>query len=188
MNNKEWSLNGLTKSQLDEIFDIDFITGIVTKKLRPREHFPTERSYITHKFCSAGMVASHNSCGYVGLSAKVDGKVYKLQAHRLVYSMFHNERAPDVIDHADQNRSNNSISNLRPSNKSHNAQNTKLISRNRSGIMGVWYDKARNAYQVYIDSQGERLRLGRRKSFLDACCLRKSAEVKLGFSPIHGRT
>lgn len=56
--------------------------------------------------------------------------------HRIVWRMFH-EDIPDLLDHIDQNPSNNRIENLRPSNKGENAYNSGRPKNNTSGVRGV---------------------------------------------------
>lgn len=70
---------------------------------------------------------------------RIKGISYLL--HRLIY-LFHHGFIPDLIDHIDQNPSNNKIENLRPSDKKKNAYNTGLYSHNKSGVRGVsWCSK-----------------------------------------------
>jgi hypothetical protein len=70
------------------------------------------------------------------------------KVHRLIYIMF-NGNIPEnmIIDHIDQNISNNKIENLRLVNKSQNNLNR--------GALGVTFDKVRNKWraQTSIDNQ-----------------------------------
>ena len=83
---------------------------------------------------------NHNK-GY--RSIKIDGKSYLV--HRLVY-LYHNGFVPKFIDHIDGNRSNNEINNLRETNKSTNNWNSKMNTKNSSGVKGVSWDKRRNKW------------------------------------------
>lgn len=56
--------------------------------------------------------------------------------HQLVW-FYHYGYWPTLIDHIDRNPTNNSIQNLRISNKSLNAYNSGLQSNNTSGIKGI---------------------------------------------------
>lgn len=60
-----------------------------------------------------------NKLGY--RVVRLDGQRYLV--HRLLWKLWYNEEPPDVIDHIDGNRNNNKLSNLRASDKSHNALN-----------------------------------------------------------------
>lgn len=108
-------------------------------------------------------------------------------AHRVIWALHYGEWPHDVIDHINGNPLDNRIANLRCVSQSQNLQNQKLHGRNRTGHHGVWYDKNRDAYQVYITQEGKRLRLGRHKDLDEAIATRKAAELRLGFHPNHGR-
>ena len=72
-----------------------------------------------------------------------DKKTYNVKGHQFIFYMRHGY-IPKLIDHIDQNKLNNSISNLRPSDKSLNALN---ISNSKG------YTKHRGKYmaQIMID-------------------------------------
>lgn len=57
-------------------------------------------------------------------------------AHRLAWVFMHG-RLPTLLDHINQKRDDNRISNLRESNKSENAWNSKQFKTNKSGHKGV---------------------------------------------------
>jgi hypothetical protein len=81
----------------------------------------------------AGCKNSHGYC-----VVRVDGVLYG--AHRIVFLMHHGY-LPDYIDHADGNRLNNSIDNLRSATASENACNKLTQSNNKSGVSGVRWHK-----------------------------------------------
>jgi hypothetical protein len=81
----------------------------------------------------AGCKNSHGYC-----VVRVDGVLYG--AHRIVFLMHHGY-LPDYIDHADGNRLNNSIDNLRSATASENACNKSAQSNNKSGVSGVRWHK-----------------------------------------------
>jgi hypothetical protein len=81
----------------------------------------------------AGCKNSHGYC-----VVRVDGVLYG--AHRIVFLMHHGY-LPDYIDHADGNRLNNSIDNLRAATASENACNKLTQSNNKSGVSGVRWHK-----------------------------------------------
>lgn len=82
---------------------------------------------------------------------KVNGKLTRI--HRVVWEL-HNGKIPDgyVIDHIDQNKHNNKISNLRCVPKAYNAYN----SNKRKGILVTSAGK----YRVRIRISGKLLNLG----------------------------
>ena len=69
--------------------------------------------------------------------------------------------------------------NCRWATKSEQSYNQRKQSNNKTGITGVWFDKNRENWQVHINFNKKTSRLGRFKNFLDACCARKSAELRV---------
>jgi hypothetical protein len=63
--------------------------------------------------------------------------------------------------------------------RSEQSYNRRRQSNNKTGIVGVWFDKSRYDWQVSINFNKEVTRLGRFKDFFEACCIRKSAELKV---------
>lgn len=105
----------------------------------------------------AGDIAGgHNGNGYIRIS--IDGRYH--YAHRLAW-MFVNGAMPDCeIDHADGNRSNNRIANLRPAQHYENSQNQPLRSTNTSGRHGVSWSKPHSRWAAYIMFKGRKRHLG----------------------------
>ena len=62
-------------------------------------------------------------------------------------------------------------------------ENTALPKNNRSGHKGVWYDKSRGLYFVYINLHKKRKFLGRYNNLNDAISAREQAEEEL-FAPV----
>jgi hypothetical protein len=130
----------------------------------------------------------------VGSACKTHGYVivghgkHLHQAHRLVWEMF-NGPVPDglYIDHINGIRSDNRIENLRVVDKATNAKNRRLQHNNKTGIQGVKSCQGEK-FEVAISSEGRRIYLGKFKDFFEACCVRKSAEVKHNYHQNHGRT
>lgn len=131
-----------------------------------------------------GDVAGRVSQGYVGIS--LNGKRY--QAHRLAWLYVYGEWPDKMIDHINQNRSDNRIANLRLANKSENAKNTKLPSDNSSGRIGVSWNKNKSKWESYINVSKRRKNLGTYDDYELACFVREEAEDLCGYSPLHGKT
>ncbi len=106
---------------------------------------------------------------------RINGAQYL--SHRLIFKLIHNQE-PEYIDHIDQNPSNNNIENLRPINQSHNLHNTGLRSTNTSGVKGVGWHKKGDKWRVRIVIDYQEAHLGFTNDFFEACCLRKSAELR----------
>lgn len=83
-------------------------------------------------------LGSKDSNGYI----KTQVMGVKCYAHQLMYFLYNGHWA-NLIDHKDQNRSNNKPDNLVKSNYSANALNSKLWSTNVTGVKGVSFTKGR---------------------------------------------
>lgn len=99
----------------------------------------------------AGTLAgSINQKGY--WRVMVGGK--SLQAHRAIFLMLKGW-LPEILDHIDGNKINNSIDNLRPATPSQNQFNRSGKGVNRSGRLGVaWHAQARK-WQVQVKAAGK---------------------------------
>lgn len=56
--------------------------------------------------------------------------------------------------------------------------NRRTLRNNTSGVCGVSFCKKVGKWRSVIDIDGKQISLGRSESFLEACCIRKSAEHK----------
>lgn len=78
--------------------------------------------------------------------------------HHLVWTyctgqILKTENKEEMLDHIDQNRSNNCMTNLRRTNEVLNALNSKTYSNNQTGVSNVGMYKGK--YRVRIRHQGE---------------------------------
>jgi hypothetical protein len=69
--------------------------------------------------------------------------------HRAVF-MYHNGYLPQTIDHANGNKLDNKIENLRPASYSENNANIGLRKNNKSGIKGVCWNKSKSVWRVSV--------------------------------------
>lgn len=100
-------------------------------------------SFLMHiKHNPAGSVTKRGNGKVKAWSVCVGGVSYF--AHRVIWVLTHGGIEDNlVIDHIDGNVLNNNIYNLRLVNSQVNAQNTKIGSKNKSGIVGVFMSKDR---------------------------------------------
>jgi len=85
--------------------------------------------------------------GYIRI--RIDGRAYR--AHRLAWLHFHGEWPSEQIDHINGFRSDNRIENLRQVSNAINGQNRKgPKSNNKSGYLGVHWNKKDRAYRAVI--------------------------------------
>jgi hypothetical protein len=62
--------------------------------------------------------------------------------------------------------------------KSIQSFNQRVSRDNKSGITGVYKEKQTSSWKAYIRVKGSQITLGRFRDFFEACCARKSAEMK----------
>lgn len=108
------------------------------------------------------------------------------QSHRLAWFYMTGEW-PVQIDHINQNPGDNRFCNLRNVTAAENNKNKKLAKTNKTGISGVMWSIDRKKWFVSIKVNKKAKTLGYFGDFFDACCVRKSEEVKNGFFKNHGR-
>ena len=113
----------------------------------------------------AGQVAGHlnKKIGYYRLT--LFKKVYMV--HRVIF-MYHNGCMPEIIDHADNNKLNNRIENLRECTNQQNSFNARISKNNSSGIKGVSWDKSRQKWQAKCMINKKTIHLGRFETLEDA--------------------
>jgi hypothetical protein len=99
-----------------------------------------------------------NSEGYVCI--KINGKKYL--AHRIIWTLHYGEIPYGlIIDHANGQKSNNRIENLRLVTYSENSRNRKICKKNSCGLKGIYFDKSTQKYRAQILVNGNRKFLGR---------------------------
>jgi len=108
---------------------------------------------------------------------QIHGK--RLLAHRVIYAAAHGTW-PELIDHINQDRSDNSLSNLRRADKVINAHNSKNRLDNKSGQKGVnWWPRT-SRWRAYININGKQKHLGFFDKFDDAVNARQTAFNAMG--------
>ena len=107
-------------------------------------------------------------------------KTITKKVHRLVALMFiPNVHNKPFVDHIDNNRSNNTVNNLRWVTSSENHMNESLSPKNKSGAKGVVYDKARNKWKVQIRKDNKLYNLGRFDNIDEAIKVRQQKAKEL---------
>jgi hypothetical protein len=125
----------------------------------------------------AGTVSGH---GYKKL--KVKKKFFYV--HQVIFLLQHGF-IPELIDHIDGNTNNNKIENLRASNKSLNACNSKPRVDNTSGHKGVTWGKVCKKWKARVNVNGRGIHLGVFEDFELACFV--ADEARRLFHGSHAR-
>lgn len=168
---------------LRQCFDYNEVTGDLTWRERPRGHFNSTGWYDRwNKMHAGSQVTSKDSGGYLRLRLNGEGFL----AHRVIWKLVHGFD-PSIIDHADGNRENNAISNLRSVSPLENVKNASRSTANTSGVTGVSWHNRDKRWRAFIRVNRRSIHLGNFKSFDEAVGARKSAERKYGFHKNHGR-
>jgi len=166
---------------LEECFLVDFQTGVLTWRERPLVHFVSSPVAGAWNTQNANKIANFvDPGGY----KRVTINYSSFKHHRIIFGLFHNDPNPPPIDHFDGDKTNNSISNLRPALGSTNHKNTAKKKSNTSGITGVSITLY-GRWVARIDSDEKRISKTF-KDFFEACCFRKSMEIQLNYSLRHG--
>ena len=99
--------------------------------------------------------------------------------HNFVWEL-HNGKIPEgyKVDHINQKPWDCKYENLRLADKSLNSINTDLRISNKSGVTGVCFANREQNWRAFINYQGKRIELGRRKDKNEAIKLRLEAELK----------
>jgi len=108
------------------------------------------------------------------------------RSHRIAWLLYYGNWPSLQIDHRDGDGLNNRITNLREVTNRENGMNSKMSSRNSSGVVGVRWHPAAKKWNARIKVSSVEIYLGIFESFEDAVAARKQAESKYGFSERHG--
>ena len=133
------------------------------KRLREVLSYAPDTGKLTWKVRVANRVHVGDEAGYpnsVGYRAlELDGKSYL--AHRVAWALGHGQVPIKDIDHADGDRCNNALCNLRLVTHNENLQNQrKAMRNNRTGLLGVSLDNRSGHYQARIRLDGKSTALG----------------------------
>jgi len=162
----------LTQSRLKELLHYNPETGSFTRRVR------TSNSIRVGEIAGCPVTSGH-------IQIVLHGRPY--MAHRLAFLYMIGEFPLHDTDHINGKPSDNSFKNLRMVTRTENCRNQKKRNTNTSGAMGVYWNKAREKWHVRINKAKKREHLGFFDDFFEACCARKSAEIKYGYHANHGR-
>lgn len=142
-----------TLAYLRECFDYNALTGELTWKVRPREHFPTERGWKAANGRCAGRTLKPR-VGHDYIQINLFGRMFV--AHRIAYALHHGmdlKDVPENVDHRNGRTSDNRATNLRATTFSNNAKNRVINCNNTSGRKGVSFHRASGRWQMTIQGK-----------------------------------
>lgn len=139
---------------------------------RPAHHFTDGRLWRSFNARYAGTVAGTVNKGYLIVNSPKFGK---LAVHRIVFLMHHGY-LPTEIDHADGDKLNNRIDNLRVATRWQNMKNVKTYTTNTSGRKGVYWHKTIRKWNAGIRIDGKQKSLGMFDLMEQAIAARVAAE------------
>lgn len=162
----------ITHKKLQETLHYDKTTGIfiwkVTKNSRALE---------------GEIAGSLNDRGYHRI--RIDKKSY--YSHRLAWLYEHGNLPVNQIDHINHIKSDNRIINLREATSTENQKNRSKSTRNKSGVVGVYWSKNHSKWTSAIGVNRKLIHLGMFTNFKEAVLSRKEAEKHFKFHENHGK-
>ena len=97
--------------------------------------------------------------------------------HRLIY-LFHHGVLPKIIDHIDNDRTNNKIENLREATQQQNCLNRAAHKNNMSGCKNVHWDKSMKKWCVSMAVNRKRKTVGYFEDIEFAVLVAEEARLK----------
>lgn len=136
----------ITQIQLKDVLLYDSKNGLFYWKISPSTHI------------KIGTIAGRTSNkGYRQITIK--GRQYS--SHRLAWLYVYGSFPKGCIDHINGIRTDNRIDNLRDVDEQTNLQNLrKSRKNNKTGYLGVCWDKQQNSYKAAVKKNGKSFHLG----------------------------
>lgn len=170
------------QAYLNECLDYDPLTGELTWKIRPRDHFISNSSFtkFNNQFAGKTAFTSLDGEGYLYRAITIKGQRKFYKAHRIIWKLIYGYD-PLQIDHENRIRHDNRLSNLINSSSVANARNRKKRIDNSSGHTGIQI----TPNGKFIAILGSK-HLGVFNTLTDALAKRKRFANKAGYHPNHG--
>jgi hypothetical protein len=129
---------------------------ITQKELKEMLHYNLETGIFTWANKRASWINIGDVAGHLTVTGYITIRViYKSYlAHRLAWLYVHGEWPENLIDHINNNRSDNRICNLRKATKTENNRNTLRGLKNKSGVKSVFWKENAKKWQVQMKING----------------------------------
>ena len=137
-------------SFLNECYDFD-LDGGLSWKLRPMSHFKNGKVWQGwYTRCYNKPLGSVDKQGYLQVALHYNGKIQRLHVHRVIMSLYlkRDLKRGEVVDHINNDKTDNRLCNLRLVDHSVNALNTGLRINNNSGVKNISWCKQKSKWQV----------------------------------------
>jgi len=157
----------ITQEDLKEALDYNPDTGIFMRKMH------------NNRLKETGCLGAG---GY--LRIVVNKNLY--YSHRLAWIYVYGALDINIIDHANGDKLDNRISNLRNTTLSQNQRNKKMSKNNTSGFTGVTFCKSTNRWEAQVSISNKNIHLGFFDDIDLAIKAREEANIKYDFHVNHG--
>ena len=130
------------------------------EELKELFHYEPDTGLFRWKFSRRGAQAN-SVAGSIGGNGYIQIMINKksLKAHRLAWALYYNQDPGGAeIDHIDENKSNNKITNLRLASNRENGANTGPQKNNKLGVKGVYCGNGK--FKARINRNGKEYHLG----------------------------
>jgi len=170
----------ISQNTLFEILDVDFASGLLYWKPRPKKFFqncklPHRAEAIWNaRYAGKRAFTIVNRHGY--LSGRIFSKGYL--AHRVIWIMAHGVW-PKIIDHKNRQPSDNRLCNLREATHSQNGANMKRGRKTSSDFYGISWVTRDGKWTVRVRKDGRVYCGGNFDSEIDAAIARDALAKKL---------
>jgi hypothetical protein len=158
----------LTAEYVREALDYNPETGDLVWKARPIWHFKDRRIMDSWNSRYVGLGAgtpvnpSSKDRNNYYLHMLLDKKSYLV--HRIIWMHVHGSFPEEQIDHINNDRKDNRLTNLREATAAQNQHNKPLQVNNTSGSKGLYFDKTAKSWLVRVNREGKTVFCERRKS------------------------
>ena len=154
----------------------------IFKKINGFDNYSVSNFGIVRNDKTGKILKPSNTNGYYKVSLKDnENKSKTKRVHRLIGEAFiPNPNNKPVIDHIDNNKLNNDIANLRWASIKENTYNSKLSTRNTSGVKGISWHSRDKCWRARIRVNDNEIHLGSFINKEDAikARLKKSIEIQ----------
>ncbi|MBA1200473.1 HNH endonuclease [Pseudomonas capeferrum] len=178
----------MTRDQLSAVLEYSEESGELRWKPRPDYEFSSLGAAKSWNSRYAGKLAGsklHKPGGISYMQVSLGRKT--LKAHRLIWILVHGSIDESLmIDHVNGNGLDNRLVNLRLVTPRDNSKNRSVRSRNRSGVVGVYWNSHEQKWHARIQINGVRKSIGQYDSLEDAKQARRAHQAAQDYHPLHG--